>query len=147
MSHMVIFRSADGRPGYHQADELEDAAGYVERLRNEQGVEHARIFRMEEVPFGFRPYYRVELNGEEPVAAEEQVAAPLAEAPPAPAAEPAPEAVAETYVAPVPEATVAEAPMAPVGSMAPAGDPDAVPLVPLGGNGTSVAGRRGLFGR
>ena len=62
MSHMVIYRAADGKPGYHQTDEILDAVTYVERLRNEQAVEHARIFRLEEVQFEFRPYYRVELT-------------------------------------------------------------------------------------
>lgn len=71
MSHMVIYRGADGKPGYHQTDEILDAVAFVERLRNEQAVEHARIFRLEEVQFEFRPYYRVELNtgGAAPAAA------------------------------------------------------------------------------
>lgn len=62
MSHMVIYRGADGKPGYHQTDEILDAVAFVERIRNEQAVEHARIFRLEEVQFEFRPYYRVELS-------------------------------------------------------------------------------------
>ena len=65
MSHMVIFRTVDGQPGYQEADELHDAVQFVESLRNRRGVEHARIFAMEEVPFDFKPYFRVEL-GEEP---------------------------------------------------------------------------------
>lgn len=137
VSHMVIFRNADGRPGYHQADELADAAAFVERLRNEDGVEHARIFRMEEVTFEFRPYYRVTL-GHEP-------AMPVMEPEPAHAPEPvhheamAPEGLPAE---PVPMAEAAPMPMA----MHPMVEPDHVPVVPLGGNG-SVAGRRGLFGR
>ncbi|MEL7156228.1 MAG: hypothetical protein AAFN30_06480 [Actinomycetota bacterium] len=31
-------------------------------MRNEDGVEHARIFRLEEVVFEYRPYFRVELS-------------------------------------------------------------------------------------
>lgn len=62
MSHMVIYRGVDGKPGYHQTDDIHDAVGFVERMRNEEGVEHARIFRLEEVVFEYRPYYRVELT-------------------------------------------------------------------------------------
>lgn len=62
MSHMVIYRGVDGKPGYHQTDDIHDAVGFVEQMRNEEGVEHARIFRLEEVVFEYRPYYRVELT-------------------------------------------------------------------------------------
>ena len=37
--------------------------GSVERLRNSENVEQARIFRMEEVGFEYRPYFRVEVAG------------------------------------------------------------------------------------
>jgi hypothetical protein len=58
---MVIYRGADGKPGYQQAEDIHDAVTFVEQMRNEEGVEHARIFRLEEVVFEYRPYYRVEL--------------------------------------------------------------------------------------
>jgi hypothetical protein len=61
VSHMVIFQTQEGSPGYHQTGELEDAVAFVENLRNEQSVEQVRIFRMEEVPFEFKGYFRVEL--------------------------------------------------------------------------------------
>jgi len=60
---MVIYRGADGKPGYQQAEDIHDAVTFVEQMRNEEGVEHARIFRLEEVVFEYRPYYRVELAG------------------------------------------------------------------------------------
>jgi len=63
VSHMVIYRGADGKPGYQQAEDIHDAVAFVEQMRNEDGVEHARIFRLEEVVFEYRPYYRVELSG------------------------------------------------------------------------------------
>ena len=63
MSHMIIYRGADGKPGYQQAEDIHDAVTFVEQMRNEDGVEHARIFRLEEVVFEYRPYYRVELSG------------------------------------------------------------------------------------
>lgn len=59
---MVIYRGADGKPGYHQTDDIHEAVGFVEQMRNEEGVEHARIFRLEEVVFEYRPYFRVELH-------------------------------------------------------------------------------------
>jgi hypothetical protein len=61
MPHMVMFRSTDGKPGYHQADALEEAVRFVERLRNQENVTEARIFKMEEVPIEFRTYYKVEV--------------------------------------------------------------------------------------
>ena len=62
---MVIFRRPDGKPGYHQADSVEDALRFVEMLRNQEKVTDARIFRMEEVPIEIRTYYKVEVAGEQ----------------------------------------------------------------------------------
>jgi len=61
MTHMVIFRHPEGKPGYHQAENVDEAVRFVERLRNQEHVTDARIFRMEEVPIEFRTYYKVEL--------------------------------------------------------------------------------------
>jgi hypothetical protein len=58
---LVSYRSSDGKQSYHQTDELSDAMQHVEHLRNAEGVEHARIFKLEELSFEYRPYYRVEL--------------------------------------------------------------------------------------
>src|SRR5205085_2738277 len=65
VAHMVIFRRPDGKPGYHQADGVDDAVRFVEMLRNQEQVTDSRIFRMEEVPFEFRPVYRVEIVGQD----------------------------------------------------------------------------------
>ena len=87
---MVIFRRPDGKPGYHQADGVDDAVRFVEMLRNQEKVTDARIFRMEEVPIEIRTYYKVEVAAEEletppPIAAvPPAVADNLAEAPPVP---------------------------------------------------------------
>ena len=85
---MVIFRSADGKPGYHQAETLDEAVGFVERLRNEDQVGDARVFRMDEVPIEFKVYYRVEVAGAPPAdatpaAADDTVAGDGGEATPA----------------------------------------------------------------
>lgn len=63
MSHMVIFRTPEGKPGYQPAETVEDAVEVVERLRNDEGVENVRIFRLEELTFEYRPYYKVEIAG------------------------------------------------------------------------------------
>lgn len=72
MSHMVIYRGSDGKPGYHQVDDIHEAVSFVEEMRNNDGVDHARIFRLEEVTFEYKPYYRVEIgNGAAAVTAAE----------------------------------------------------------------------------
>lgn len=93
MSHMVIYRTADGQPGYHQTDALDEAVSFVEHLRNSDGVDHARIFRMEEVTFDFKPYFKVEVGNEAPMAAAMA---------PAPAPSPEPAAMAAPFSAPAP---------------------------------------------
>src|SRR5436190_4084306 len=72
MAHMVIFRRPDGKPGYHQADSVDDALRFVEMLRNQEKVTDARIFRMEEVPIEIRTYYKVEVAGEQDTVQETQ---------------------------------------------------------------------------
>ena len=78
MTHMVIFRRADGTPGQHQAENLEHAMTFVESLRNRENVTDSRIFFMQEVPIEFKTVYKVEVVGP-PLAA-----APVSEAPPEP---------------------------------------------------------------
>ena len=58
---MVSYRDSDGQQSYHETDELAAAIAYVEHLRNDEGVDHARIFKLAEVSFEFRPYFRVEI--------------------------------------------------------------------------------------
>jgi len=151
MSHMVIYRGADGAPGYHQADEVHDAVAFVENLRNREGVEEARIFRMEHVNFEYRPYFRVELTTGD---------ASLAAAPEAPAVSPAPEGATPTP-APAPEPSSKSEPEADTPTPdPPSGDAPAPVVSPVrsitdaptigspaaeGDNG--VGARRGLFGR
>ena len=58
---MVSYRSSDGQQSYREIDELSEAIAYVEHLRNDKAVDHARIFKLDEVSFEFRPYFRVEI--------------------------------------------------------------------------------------
>jgi len=144
--HMVIYRSAEGKPAYHQTEELADAASFVERIRNEDAIESARIFRLDEIIFDYKTVYRVRISGNDELAGR------------APAERPAP-------VAP-PVATPAQVPASPAPPQAMNEDPRPImdqrvtaapnPTVPASvaddlssdaGDGTGNGSRRGLFGR
>ncbi len=68
MAHLIRYRDAKGGDAVHEAEGLADAIAYVERLRNEDGIEGARIYRVEEVEvaFEFKPYFRVEIGSVAP---------------------------------------------------------------------------------
>jgi hypothetical protein len=61
VSYVVNWQGTDGQPGWHPVADVQEATTFVEHLRNAEGVEATRIFRLEEVAFEFRPYFRVEL--------------------------------------------------------------------------------------
>ena len=96
MSHIVVYQTDDGSSGFEQCGNLDDAIVVAERLRNVDGVENPRIFRMEEVHIDFRPYYRVEVaepaSDHEVGTGEEGAVSSSLGDPPAP---PSPEGVAE----------------------------------------------------
>ena len=69
---MVIFRRPEGKPGYHQAEGVDDAIRFVEMLRNQEQVTDARIFRMDEVPFEFRTVFKVEIVAQDGAAKKPQ---------------------------------------------------------------------------
>jgi hypothetical protein len=136
MPFMVIYSTSDGSSCHEQADAIDEAALFVERLRNKEGIEEIRIYRMEEINFAFRPYYKVELGMPERLTAapppEVLGNATAAEAAPVedpPAVQPERPAKATAAKAAAAKATeTAEAPA----SMA---------------EDDGVNGRRGLFGR
>jgi len=133
MPHMVIFRTAEGKPGYHQAESLDESVRFVEHLRNQEQVPEARIFRMQEVPIEFKTYVRVELAS--PVA--EELLAPAAPAPAAaPAAAPNPGPVAPVVAGPSVEDVRPEK----VNDVV-------VDPMPANEAGTAAAGRFGRFNR
>ena len=162
MSHMVIFQSPGGSPGYNQFESLEEAVAFVEALRNERNVSSARMFALEEIKFELRPFYKVELQalttGAPSPAA--QPPAPAAAQPPAPAAAPAPVAAAPVAPGPAPEPVAPAAP-APTEastfgafSASPPADTQAAPVTPPSGEPAAdepaaepAPARRGLFGR
>lgn len=146
MPFMVIYRTSDGGSQFEQADAIDEAALFVERLRNSEGIDQIRIYRMEEISFAFRPYYKVELG-----LPERQTAAPTAPAAAevvAPAesadhqAEPGDDTGRDTEVvldAPAPVDQDVERPVTAAPSLPPPPSADGEPA------GTN--GRRGLFGR
>ena len=139
MSHMVIYRSVEGQPVFHQVESLEDAARHVETLRNAGQGGDARIFSMKEVKIEVKTYYRVEVASDDekpsvapvtPAPAAAAAAAPAPSAPaPAPAASPAPAPVAEAPAAQAPAAVKPE------------------PAVAGAGAAAANGGRFGLFGK
>jgi hypothetical protein len=132
MTHMVIYRSVEGQPVFHQVENLEDAARHVESLRNAGQGDDARIFSMKEVKIEVKTYYRVEVASEE----DKPATAPAAPAPAPAAAAPAPAPVAEAPAAPAPA-------VAPVASGPVAVKPEPVAAGAAAANG----GRFGLFGK
>lgn len=142
MSYVVNWRGADGQAGWHPVGDLNDAAAHVEHLRNAEGVSETKIFKLEEVAFEFRQYFRVELaTGDAPPSPTFTV--------PAAVEAPAPEPVAEVAWAPEPAAeVVAEpAPMPDLPEVPTFEAPEPV-LAEVGADaGESNGQRRGLFGR
>jgi hypothetical protein len=133
MPFMVMYRTSDGTSCHEQTDAIDEAALLVERLRNKEGIEEdIRIYRMEEISFAFRPYYKVELGMPErqsALAPPPDVVGGSAEPPAAATETTAAEPSVTTEPRPEPRA-VADGP-----TPATANDADA------------ANGRRGLFGR
>jgi hypothetical protein len=138
MPFMVIYSTSDGSSCHEQADAIDEAALFVERLRNQDGIEEIRIYRMEEISFAFRPYYKVELGMPERFTAGSppaDVFGAAAVAPPREEVIVEVEAPAEAQMPATDDATddLTDAP-----DDAPVGDSD---------DATGANGRRGLFGR
>lgn len=151
-NHMVIYRGPDGKPGYHQTEDIHDAVGFVEQLRNDQGVEHARIFRLEELAFNYRPYFRVELSGGAPAVESGSSTPAVAAAPAAEAEEASSETADEAPAASSEEKPAAAETAAPSVTEAAATATEsasAAPTItsPSSGADNGVGARRGLFGR
>ena len=134
MPFMVIYSTSDGTSCHEQADAIDEAAQFVERLRNQDGIEEVRIYRMEEISFAFRPYYKVELGMPEIFTAGSppaDVLGSVAVAPPLEEVMAEVEALAEVQMPTTDDLTDASDP-------APGADSD---------DATGANGRRGLFGR
>ena len=155
MSHMVIFQTPDGNPGYKQFESVGEAVAFVETLRNDQGIENARMFALEEIKFDLRPYFKVQLQALNAGAPAPSSTAPAQPAPaqPAPAQpEPAPTpAPSQPSPAPAAGEPTTFGTFAPPASSAPSSSPESAPSAPTPPadqpSTDSQPARRGLFGR
>jgi hypothetical protein len=150
VSYMVLYTGIDGLGAFGRCEELPEAVAEVERLRNEQGIEDAQIFRLEEVKFEIKPYFRVEIPG---IVTETAVSS---SAPPVPVsvAVSADDANAPWSAAASAGSAAASADV-PSMVIPPPPPPPPAPAAPMGFDGGSfanedeaiVGSRRGLFGR
>ncbi|HUP76488.1 MAG TPA: hypothetical protein VM282_25865 [Acidimicrobiales bacterium] len=142
MSYMVLYTRLDSSAAFERCEELAAAVAEVERLRNEQSIDGAQIYRLEEVKFEIKPYFRVELPEVSAVASSAPSIASSATstvADAAPADEDAPWTTASE-----PSMMIAPPPPPPPAPVAPMAYDDA-PTVQ--GEDAISGGRRGLFGR
>ncbi|MEO6712213.1 MAG: hypothetical protein ABIM89_02155 [Mycobacteriales bacterium] len=87
MEHVVFYTAADGSPAYRRTANLDDAVRVVEHLRNAEGREEVHVYSLAAVALNFRPYYRVEINGNASIPAQPDASIPAPfTAPVAPAA-------------------------------------------------------------
>ena len=130
-----------------RADEdLTDAVAEVEQLRNEQSIDGAQIYRLEEVKFEIKPYFRVELPAAvasaPSVPEPSSVVSPLVTEAASPVEEPVWTTVAS--VAEVPSMVIPPPPPPPPAAVAPM----AYDVVASAAEEDATVGsRRGLFGR
>jgi hypothetical protein len=122
---MVIFQTPEGNPGYNQFESVEDAVRFIEQLRNDRDVNSARMFRLEEIKFEFKPYFRVELDPpalENPVgrSTAPRAASPAAATPVAGTARPAPQPAPRPAPQAAPQPSHRPAPQSPIQMATPA---------------------------
>lgn len=153
MSHMVIYRGNDGKPAYYEVEDIHDAVSFVEQLRNEQGIEHATIHRMEQVTFQYRPYFRVELKtGANELGSGTPQSASIPSPPMAAPIEPQPPSRVEPEPVTVPEAPVLSSSAMAAREEPSSNEPSPVHREPSVAPSSSesdngIGARRGLFGR
>ena len=135
MPFMVIYSTADGSSCYEQSDAIDEAALFVERLRNKEGIDQVRIYRMEEISFAFRPYYKVELGL--PERQDTAVSSDVIGA----------RATVKVDKTPTADAPPEDEPSAERVATVNADVPLPLPAAPGDGEPAGANGRRGLFGR
>lgn len=129
MEHLIRFTNAEGRDGHHVAPSLEDALRFVERLRNTEEVAATTVYRLTEVPFEFKTYYKVEVRSGEG-APEEGVSA-ATPPPPAPPVAAAHVGHGAAAAPPPPVAPVPPAPVTAAGEQAMVDQPKPANVTPL----------------
>jgi hypothetical protein len=95
VEHVVFFPAPDGTPAFRRLATLDDAARFVEHLRNVENVSEASVHTLTEVPLSFKAWYRVELPPSETVLPEAQPANGVAESQSPVLEIPAPTTIAE----------------------------------------------------
>ena len=143
MPPMVVFRTTEGKPGYHLAETLDDAVRFVEHLRNNEQVAESKVYRMHEVPIEFKVMYKVEVAGAGSTGGEDQQGAAEAFRAAETAAAPPPPAGANTATAQDRSATSAQDRSEPARAAEPASSPTGSAPSPVPQSG----GRFGLFSR
>lgn len=63
MTHLVVFKNADGKQAYHQSGQLDDALSFIAHLKNNQAVSKAKLFKLSEIPLEFKTVVKVEVAG------------------------------------------------------------------------------------
>ena len=63
MEHVVFFPGADASAAFRRFASLDEALGFVEHLRNAEGVSEVSVHALMPVPLSFRAYYKVEVPG------------------------------------------------------------------------------------
>jgi hypothetical protein len=81
VEHVVFFPAPDGTPAFRRLATLDDAARFVEHLRNVENVSEASVHTLTEVPLSFKAWYRVELPPSETVLPDAQPDAAVLEIP------------------------------------------------------------------
>ncbi|HVU73069.1 MAG TPA: hypothetical protein VHE83_08915 [Mycobacteriales bacterium] len=64
MEHVVFWAGADGRPAFERTPSLDEAVQVVSRLRNDEGIDGARVYTLTEVPLTVRVEYKIEVPAE-----------------------------------------------------------------------------------
>jgi hypothetical protein len=65
VEHVVFFPAPDGTPAFRRLATVDDAARFVEHLRNVENVSEASVHTLTEVPLSFKAWYRVEIPNSE----------------------------------------------------------------------------------
>ena len=76
MEHVVFFPAPDGSPAFRRLATIDDAARFVEHLRNVENVSEASVHTLTEVPLSFKAWYRVELPQTDTAAVEDSTESP-----------------------------------------------------------------------
>jgi hypothetical protein len=61
VEHVVFFPATDGTPAFRRLASVDEAARFVEHLRNVENVSEASVHTLTEVPLAFKTWYRVEI--------------------------------------------------------------------------------------